>query len=184
MRWLAGLGLLLSACRCGSPPPRAEDVRQPHYAEWERLVTQAALGDVETATLLARDLTEGEAAAWDGAGGEAGARAVGGALGFLQIAESRDDLADGLPTAASGCATCHVGAGVQPRADRPEWAHETAAAWAAWGVVFSRSEPPPPRGDPQAAGAAPVIGPPTEDSLGQLLVFCQDCHATETPGSR
>ena len=178
--WMA---LLLTGCRCAESPPPAPFVA-PHYGEWELLVRQVALGEVRTAAQVARDLTVGEPGEWDGAGGEDGARAVGGALGFLQIASSAEELAEGLPIAASGCATCHAGARVQPTGDRPVWAHETAAAWATWGVVFSRQERPPARGTPELRAMAEVWDPASESALTDLVTLCQDCHATGTPGFR
>jgi hypothetical protein len=185
MRTGVWVGLLLSSCRCGEPSqPETVNFVAPHYGEWNLLVRQVALGEVGTAAQVARDLTAGAPGEWDGVGGEDGARAVGGALGFLQIAASAEELAEGLPIAASGCATCHAGARVQPTGDRPAWAHETAAAWASWGVVFSMRERPPSGGASEIAAAAAAWDPASKSALADLLSRCQDCHATETPGSQ
>ncbi len=172
---ILALAILLIGCRCAEPPPERELVI-PHYGEWDSLVRLSALGEVDAAKLIARDLTEGEAGAWDGEGGADGAQAVGGALGFLQIASSAEDLADGLPIAASGCGTCHVGAGVQPRADRAAWGHETAAAWAVWGLVFSRVEDPPGGGGAEAMRAAEAYNGSPDDPVVALLSDCHECH--------
>jgi len=149
----------------------------PHYGEWNALVRMSALGEVEAARQVARDLTEGEAGAWDGDGGEAGARGVGGALGFLQAAASAEDLVDGLPIAAAGCGTCHAGARVQPTDGRPEWGHETAAAWAVYGLVFSSVQDPPGGGGDEAVRAAEAYNGSDLDPVGALLLVCQECHS-------
>ena len=183
MRRIVGFALVFAGCRCASQTPRDGPVVLPHYAEWETLIRQVALAEVGASSQVARDLTEGEASSWAGEGGEDGARAAGGALGFLQIATSVEDLAVGLPKAASGCAICHVGAGVQPTADRPAWAHETAAAWTAWGVVFSREDAPPGGGEGALRNATEALPKTSAESFGDLLSVCHGCHATGTPGS-
>ena len=179
---LAAILAFVAGCRCGGTRAVEDDrpVILPHYGEWDKLVKMSALGQIEAVNVLARDLTEGEAAGWAGEGGEVGVQAVGGALGFLQIASSGEDLVDGLPTAAAGCGTCHAGAHVQQMDDlRPAWGHESAAAWAVWGLVFVRSEDPTLTGGDEARAAAEAYNGSPEDPVGALLAVCIDCHGQD-----
>lgn len=78
-----------------------------HATEWESLVAAADRGDVETVKVLARDFSLGDVADDDPS-----AEKLGGALGFLQMAEDPEDLGPAIDRAKEACAECHQARGV------------------------------------------------------------------------
>jgi hypothetical protein len=97
--------LALLACATPSPPPAASPIR--HAAGWDGLVAAADRGDLITAKALAQDLELGDVPDDDPAVGKLGA-----ALGFVQVAEDREDLVDGVAKAREACADCHARNGI------------------------------------------------------------------------
>lgn len=166
------LALLLAGCRCGpapSPPPAAPS----HFGEWSRLVRAASMGDAATAKVVARDLVDN--VPHDEA---EGIERVGGSLGFLQLAEDAEELAEGVTHAATGCGACHGASGVIPRQVRPAADHEHAAGWAVWGLVWGEPGELPTGGDlPEEVVAAwQTSGGDAEERAAALLVACAGCH--------
>lgn len=157
-RWMATMAVL-AGCRCADDPEPALQA-PPHYAEWDGLVRAAARGDVDTARIVARDLTEGPVP-----GDGDGAATVGAALGMVQLAEP-EELADAVASAASGCGSCHAATGATPLA-RPAWTHHTAADWVVHGVVWNDVRSPP----------GPIDGATYTADVAATLTTCVGCHA-------
>lgn len=96
--------IALAWLACASEPAAPPGMAAPrHAAGWDELVAAAERGDVSTAKVLARDLSLGDVPDDDPA-----ASALGAALGFLQIAEDPEDLADGIARARAACVACHA----------------------------------------------------------------------------
>lgn len=182
MLWL----LLALACTCApSDPdgrPGAPPVEQGHFDEWDRLVRAAASGDVETAKVVGADLTEGDAVDHEGA-----AR-VGGAKGFLHVAQDAHDVIDAVVVAATGCGECHADLSVPPPA-LPSWAHHDAAhratARLAWPHAEDVDQPPPPGEDDAETTVLATFQ--EADSPGAaaeaVLGACVACHGPEQPAA-
>ncbi len=95
------------ACGRGTAP---EVVPTPGHADgWDALVAAVARGDVPNAKVLARDLSLG---AEDD--GSPPTTAVGGALGYLQVADDADEARDALAEARAACDACHAARGLPP----------------------------------------------------------------------
>ena len=175
---------LLVGCQCGGPSePQAPPVPS-HFGRFDALVSAAVAGDVQTAQFVARSLQEGDVA--EPADDDGGAERVGGALGFVQIAEDSAEVIDGVASAAIGCGQCHTASKVQ----RPElgpWTHENAGLRLVLGAVFPPIEPPPwipePLGDSRKAWDDAVDPEDTDASdpdvarLAAALQACVRCHA-------
>lgn len=178
LAWLAG-------CRCGAEPPVTAMPPASHFGSFDQLVSATVRGDVEGARWLAASLQEGDAPAPPDDGG--GAQAVGGALGFLQLAEDADELAEGVAAAAVGCGACHAAAGV-PRPELGPWEHESGALRMTLGAVFPPLEPPADTGGElraaRAAWDAAAVEPdrdPAPARLAAALASCSGCHAAGAP---
>jgi hypothetical protein len=105
MTWV----LALMACRGGEAPALPE----PHHAsEWSALVAAAERGDVQTAQVLARDLTLAPVAE-----DHESAAALGAALGYLQVADEPADLPEAVAKARAACVACHEAHGVAAAID-------------------------------------------------------------------
>jgi hypothetical protein len=105
---VTGWVLAWVACRGGEAPVGVEGLPAPRHAgEWSALVAAAERGDLQTARVLARDLTiapvpeDHESAA-----------ALGAALGYLQVADDPADLPDVVGRARAACVACHEAHGV------------------------------------------------------------------------
>lgn len=181
-----------SGCKCDdTPAPAPTGPPALHYVGFDALVDRAAMGDREAAKVAATDLVGGEPARWDGEGGEDAAIGVGGALGFVSIAEDADELADGVASAARHCGACHEAARVVPEDARPDWTHATAARWATWGLVWNEPISPPPSDDVVLKGLAEELAAPLpaetgiartpaierRDRVARLIGSCARCHA-------
>lgn len=130
-----------------------------------------AHGDVHTAQVVARDLT---AEPQD----EDAAARIGGALGFLQLADDPEDLVDGLVTAGEACGTCHARS-ARPAPALPSWTHHAAAHRVMDALVWSVPIGPPPPEDPVLVRVQEAWSP--EDTAAEraaaVLRVCQRCHA-------
>ena len=167
--------LFLLGCRCGPVEAPVDAPSASHFGQFEALVDAAAKGDLPTAQFVARTLEEGEA----GPLGD-GADEVGGALGFVQIAEDTEELADGVGAAAAGCAGCHQQNGVTPP-KLEAWSHQTAGRRLARAVAFGVAEAP--------AGSSAELVEVREawesaegadgDRLAAALLACAGCHKGE-----
>ena len=136
--------LWMLGCTCNETEPPMIAPRASHFGTFHGLVNAATQGDVDGAKWIARSLQEGDVPEPLDDGG--GLEEVGGALGFIQIAEDAEEVVDGLATAAVGCGKCHVAAGVK----KPEmgvWTHESAGLRLVLGAVFPPGEAPPAEGD-------------------------------------
>lgn len=150
-----------ASCTCASTPP-APPPAPAHFGEWERLVERVVARDPDGARVVARDLTEGDVP---------GSEALGGALGFLQVADA-DDLPDGLAAAAVACGACHRDIGLGPPAPGA-WSHDHAAHLLVGHAVHGAPQAPP-AGDPLAPSWA--TGADAEGSLAAALRACGPCH--------
>ena len=110
---------------------------------------------------------------------------VGGALGFIQLAEDPTEVADGLAAAAVGCGECHQAEGV-PRPRMGSWTHENGGLRMVIAAAFPPLEAPPT--EPEQLGAArlawdsaqPSEGEdPTAVRLAAALTACTECHLQE-----
>ena len=78
-----------------------------HATEWDALVAAADRGDLETMKVLARDFSLGNVPDDDPS-----ADKLGGALGFLQLAEDPEDVEPALEKAKEACVECHRARGI------------------------------------------------------------------------
>ena len=162
------LAIWIVACGWGSAPAPA--LAQPHYAGFDAFVDAAALGDVDRARSAVDGLSLGDPATFRGP--SAAVSAVGGAIGFVRVADA-DELGLAVAQTASACGSCHADVKSPPR---PAWAHRTGAAWAAWGLVWNDASAPPAGADvPEALRAAWSAGAP-EDHVATALSACAGCH--------
>ncbi len=177
--------LLLPGCRCNESPGVAVRQTLPHYAEFDGLVAASWRGKVDLARTAGRDLTEGAPTEWEG--GQDAAAKVGAALGFLQMAESTDEVADAVAAASLGCGKCHMAAGVGSPAPPPPWTHEHAAEHVVYGLVWTAPLGPPPGGEPPLDALAQAWNEPVvldsasqvdERSIraGRVIATCAECH--------
>lgn len=176
---LLGAVLLgLGSCRCGQDSePRVIDPGVSHFGTFHGLVGAAVKGDVEGAKWIARSLQEGEVDA-PVEGGD-GAAAVGGGLGFLQMAEDTSEVNEALAATAVGCGECHTAAGVE-QPQMGVWEHHSAGLKMVLGAVF-----PPmvaPEGDGKELRAARAawdgVDGDGEARLAAALDACVACHET------
>jgi cytochrome c553 len=171
---LAGTLPLGAACHARpepAPPPPA------HYEAWDALVDAAWHGDTEAVGTHLEAMIGGPPV--DGATGPAAEAdaTLGGALGFLRVAQTPDDLAMGITRAASACGACHAAEAV-PAPLAPEWSHPTAAAWAVDAVVWHRPDVPRAAVLPAEAGAA-LASDGAAARARSLLVACAGCHGPQ-----
>ena len=174
MLWL----VLMVGCRCGSIEPLPE-VRQgsSHFGRFHGLVNAALEGDVEGARWIAQTLQEGDVP--DPADDGGGAEKVGGALGFVQMAEDGEEVLDGLAAAAVGCGQCHAAAGVE-KPPMGLWSHQSAGLRLVLGEVFPPAESPPAEGPELAVvRAAWDAAEGDEERLAAALAACVECHKGE-----
>lgn len=172
--------LWLLGCTCNDAESPVIAPRASHFGTFHGLVNAATQGDVESAKWIARSLQEGEVP--DPADDGGGAEEVGGALGYIQIAEDPEEVIDGLAAAAIGCGKCHQAAGVQ----RPEmgvWSHQNAGLRLVLGEVFPPGEAPPPATDELVpvsiawdAATAGEGGSLQKARLEAALGACLACH--------
>jgi hypothetical protein len=171
--------LWLMACQCGQAPdaPLAAEVGPAHFGRFHGLVNTAIDGDVEASKFLARSLQEGDVPEVVDDGG--GHEKVGGGLGYVQMAQSPEDVVDGLAAAAVGCGLCHSAAGVQSP-QLGAWTHESAGLRLVLGAVFDTPSDVPADGAELAGvrqaweGAADQK---LDDRLAAALMACLRCHA-------
>jgi len=149
----------LAACTCASPPAPPSAAPDPgHFGTFPALVDQVLRVDREGSRREARDLLA-DADTVD----DVGVEAVGGAVGFLQVADD-DELVDGLVALAHACGACHDGVPAPPA---PVNDHRRAGQVAAWALVWGQPMPTP---APQQLGPAYALGP--EGALRS----CESCH--------
>lgn len=86
---------------CGAAP-EVPSQGPGHFGAFDELVGAVARDDVAGSRRAARDLLAGAEVA-----DAADAEALGGAVGFVQVADA-DELDDGLVAVASACAACHA----------------------------------------------------------------------------
>lgn len=169
--------LVFAGCRCNDTP-KIEEVRNVHGAGFDTLVTLAAMGEVPRGRAAAGDVVLVDTQTAEHV------EALAGAVGFVRVAESPADLADGVAAMAAACGGCHgaVPLGVQ----RPVWTHTRAADWAVFGVVWGEAEAPPEGGDVPPAVRAAWVDPVPKDSaatdeaevrLTRVFTACQSCHS-------
>lgn len=167
--------LTILACTCGGPAVDGPAPAPSHFGQFDALVDAAARGDLATAQFVARSLEEGEQGEAPGADGS---EEVGGALGFVQIAEDTEELADGVATAAAGCAVCHASTGATAPA-LEAWSHQTAARRMARATAFGVPEPPPADGPELTKVRAAWDGADDGEQLAEALVACASCHTND-----
>jgi mono/diheme cytochrome c family protein len=105
--------LWLLGCGASEAPPASV----AHFRGFPRLVAAAEGGDVSAVRREARDLRDDEVA------DDPLAEGLGGALGFLQVADA-DELTEGVAAVARACGACHEAKGVAAPATPPSPAEE------------------------------------------------------------
>lgn len=179
MRWVWPL-LLLGSCDCGPGPeaPQPGPSGSGHFDRFHGLVNASLNGDVETAKFLAGDLRPGDMP--DVANDGGALEKIGGGLGFLQMAQSSDEVLDGLSAVVVGCGSCHEAAGIGGKRMGP-WEHPSAGLKLSLGAVFPPVEPPPPKGpELTAVRAAWDAAEGSEQSkLAAAYQACVACHADQ-----
>lgn len=183
MRWWL---LILGGCRCGGDDALPSMPSASHFGSFDQLVAAAVRGDVVGAQFLAASLQAGDVPEPLDDGG--GAQAVGGALGFVQLAEDPVELAEGVAAAAVGCGRCHAAAGVVRPALGP-WEHESGGLRMLLTAVFPPIEAPVDTCGELRAARAAWEGATVAEGEGDLatarlaaaLAACSGCHAEREP---
>ena len=139
----------LIACTTSPTPPVPKAPVPPHFARWPTLLVRVARVEFEAAGGLARSLSIGVV----GDEHPAAAR-VGGALGFIQVASTAEELRLGVRKASEACADCHRASGVQVPPSPSAEGHEAPLTAAGWQALWTE-------------------GANLDDALAQ----CQSCHS-------